>query len=195
MTPREPVTVIVLAGGRSSRFGRDKLAEPIGGRTILERSIDAIRPVAREILVVTAPEDARRVPDDAIAVRDPVSYEGPLIGLLTGLRHASHGRVLAVGGDMPTMVGAVLETMLARLRQPSIEAVVLEHGGRGRPLPLAIRRSTALKAAERLTASGERRLRALIELLVTAVIDEATWRELDPEGRTLRDVDTPADLA
>jgi len=39
------------------------------------------------------------------------------------------------------------------------------------------------------------RLGALIEVLDVAVIPENEWRKLDPEGRTLRDVDVPADLA
>ena len=60
--------------------------------------------------------------------------------------------------------------------------------------PLVLRRDPALAAAERLFAGGERRLRALTETLSTHVIAEATWRTLDPDARTLRDIDTPADL-
>lgn len=40
------VSAIVLAGGRSSRFGRDKLAEPIAGEPLLNRTIAALGPVA-----------------------------------------------------------------------------------------------------------------------------------------------------
>jgi molybdenum cofactor guanylyltransferase len=194
VTRHEDVTAIVLAGGRSSRFGRDKLAEPVAGRALLDRSIDALRSAAEEIVVVTAPGHPRRVPDGAIEVHDSVAFEGPLVGLLTGLRHATRPEVLAAGGDMPAMVGAVLEAMLARLADPSIEAVILEHEGRGRPLPSAMRLGPTLVAAERLVAGGERRLRALYDELATLVIDESTWRTLDPEGQTLRDIDTPADL-
>jgi hypothetical protein len=45
-----------------------------------------------------------------------------------------------------------------------------------------------------LLHAGERRLRALSDALRTAVIDESTWLALDPERRTLRDVDEPGDL-
>jgi molybdopterin-guanine dinucleotide biosynthesis protein A len=41
-----PISVAILAGGRSSRFGRDKLAEPIDGQPLLSRVIDAVRPIA-----------------------------------------------------------------------------------------------------------------------------------------------------
>ena len=44
---RVTVAAIVLAGGRSSRFGRDKLAEPVDGRPLLDHAIDAVRPARR----------------------------------------------------------------------------------------------------------------------------------------------------
>ena len=95
---------------------------------------------------------------------------------------------------MPTLVGAVVDSMLVALDAPGVDAVVLEHDGRARPLPIALRRDPALAAADRLLADGERRLRALVEALETTVIPEATWRALDPYGMTVRDIDTPADL-
>jgi molybdopterin-guanine dinucleotide biosynthesis protein A len=188
------VSAIVLAGGRSRRFGRDKLVEPIEGRTLLEHALTAVGPVASETIAVAAPDESRSVPDGVVLVRDPTSFEGPLVGLLTGLRHAHEPTALVVGGDMPTMVPSVLGAMIDRLAEPTIDAVVLDYGGERRPLPVALRTAPALVAADRLVAAGERRLRALIDELATAVIDESTWRELDPDGRTLRDIDTPADL-
>jgi molybdenum cofactor guanylyltransferase len=188
------VTAIVLAGGRSSRFGRDKLAERIDGRTLLENAIDGVTPAATEILVVAAPGATLKLPARATLVHDPVAFEGPLAGLLAGLRVSREPIVLVVGGDMPTLVGAVIEAMLVELDQVGVEAVELEHEGRARPLPLALRRQPALAAADRLLGDGERRLRALPEALVTRILAEATWRTLDPNGMTIRDIDTPTDL-
>jgi molybdopterin-guanine dinucleotide biosynthesis protein A len=71
---------------------------------------------------------------------------------------------------------------------------VLADGDRARPLPLAIRRSVGAAAADRLLDAGERRLRALLERLDVEVIAEEDWREDDPDGETLRDVDAPDDL-
>ena len=193
MTARR-VTGLVLAGGRSSRFGRDKLAERIDGRTLLDSAIDGVTPAATEILVVAAPDGAPDLPPGARLVHDPVAFEGPLAGVAAGLRAAHESIVLVVGGDMPTLVGAVIDSMLAALDAAGVEAVVLEHQGRARPLPIALRRDPASAATDRLVAGGERRLRALIETLETTVIPEATWRALDPYGMTVRDIDTPADL-
>ena len=191
---RPAVTAIVLAGGRSSRFGRDKLAEPIDGRPLLDHAIQAVRPVASRILVVVAPGAAPALPTGTTLVHDPTPFEGPLAGLLAGLREADDPVVLAVGGDTPDLVVAVVESMLEALDSAGADAVVLEHDGRARPLPMVLRREPAAAAAAGLYAQGERRLRALTEVLATSVIPEGAWQALDPEALTLRDIDTPADL-
>ncbi|MBI3748166.1 MAG: molybdenum cofactor guanylyltransferase [Chloroflexi bacterium] len=188
------VTAIVLAGGRSRRFGRDKLIEPISGRPLLEHAIQGVGAVADETIVVAAADETRIVPGGVILVADSTSFEGPLVGLLTGLRRASHPIAVVVGGDMPTLVPYVLSALVDRLLDPSLAAAILECGGVGRPLPGALRVAVALPAAEGLVEAGERRLRALYEAISTDVIAEPTWRELDPDGRTLRDIDTPGDL-
>jgi hypothetical protein len=50
-------------------------------------------------------------------------------------------------------------------------------------------------AAERLIAAGERSLRSLLDDVLIEGVDEDEWRRLDPDGSSLRDVDTPLDLA
>lgn len=187
------VSVVILAGGRSSRFGRDKLAEQIDGRSLLSHAIDSVRPMATEVVVVTAPDAAPSVPPDVRLVHDEVGFEGPLAGARTGIEAASESIVVVVGGDMPDLVVAVLGSMVASLE--GFDVVVLEVDGRPRPLPMVVRRGPALEAADRLLGHGERRLRALVETLATHIIGESTWRPLDPDGRTLRDIDTPADRA
>lgn len=191
---REHLSAIVLAGGRSSRFGRDKLAEPIGDRPLLQHSIDAVRPLVGEVLVVVAPAARPAVPADVRVVHDPLPFEGPLAGLLAGLCAARGSAVLVTGGDMPGLVGGVGEALLAALDAPDVQAAVLEHRGRAQPLPMAIRRDPALTAVADLIETGERRLRALVTALAATVIHETNWRVLDPDGTTIRDIDTPADL-
>ncbi len=189
------ISVIVLAGGRSSRFGRDKLAEPVDGRPLLHHAIDAVRPIATEIIVVVAPGANPALPSDVTLVNDAVAFEGPLAGLIGGLAAARSPTVLVVGGDMPALSAAVLGSMVERLVASDASALVLEHDGRDRPLPMALRREPGLTTASALFAGGERRLRGLAEALSAAVFPEAAWRAMDPGGDTLRDIDTEADLA
>src|SRR6185295_17094217 len=101
------VSVIVLAGGRSRRFGRDKLVEPLDGRPLVQHAIDAVRPIATEIIVVAAPGASPAVPGDVRLVNDAVAFEGPLAGLIGGLAAARSPTVVLVGGDMPSLSAAV----------------------------------------------------------------------------------------
>ena len=192
--PSDRVAAIVLAGGRSSRFGRDKLAEPIDGRPMLDHAIDAVREIATEIVVVAARDGAMVRSAGVTVAHDTRSYEGPLAGLSTGLTGLEPAveRIVVVGGDMPTLVPAVLRRMIERLEGHDL--VVLADDVGPRPLPMAVRRSAAGPAVERLLALGERRLRALLSDLDAVVIEPAVWRADDPSGRTLRDVDVPDDL-
>jgi molybdenum cofactor guanylyltransferase len=190
---------IVLAGGRSARFGRDKLAEPIDGRPLLSHAIDAVRAVdpGLDLVVVGAPGASPSVPPEVGLVHDARAFEGPLAGLATGFGALvpDVDRVIVVGGDMPGLVPAVLRLLASTLADdPAIDLVLLAGDDRTRPLPSAIRRSSGAGATEILLAAGERRLRALTEVLTTAVIPAPAWRSLDPSGATLDDVDTPADL-
>jgi len=187
------VSAVVLAGGRSSRFGRDKLAEPIAGEPVLSRTIAAVLGVATDIVVVTGPDSSLVLPVGIRVVRDPFAYGGPLVAVVTGLAAARHASVVVVGGDMPWLRADVLTMMLASL-VPAHEAAALQFDGRRQQLPLALRRVAALHAARRLTDSGERRLGSLLDALSVATIAEGAWRALDPDAATLRDIDTPGDL-
>ena len=128
-------------------------------------------------------------------VDDARAFEGPLAGVDAGLAATDAEVVLVVGGDMPSLVPAVLRRLVDALEDPSVDAAVLEAGGRHRPLPMALRRSPAIAVTATLLASDERRLRALRDGLALAVIPDAVWQLDDPGGATLRDVDRPEDLA
>lgn len=188
------VSGIVLAGGRSARFGRDKLAEPIGDTPLLHRAIDAVAAVAAEVIVVAPPDIQPPIPDGVRLVHDSAPYEGPLAGCLIGLTAAREPLVLVAGGDMPFLEPAVLELLVRSLEASATDAVLLEHRGRRQQLPFAIRTGAGTDLATRLLAQGERRLGAIAEHLIVRVLLVGEWRPLDPEARTLRDVDEPDDL-
>ena len=193
-----PIGGVILAGGRSSRFGRDKLAEPIDGRPMLDHAVRAVQAVATDVLVVAAPGADPTLPEGVRLARDLLAFEGPLAGLAAGLAELDPAvdRVIVVAGDMPTLVPAVLVRLLEALDavDAPVDAVTLEADGHSVPLPLAVRRAAGALAAGELLAGGERRLRALPVALRSHIIPEAIWRRDDPDGRTLHDIDTPADV-
>ncbi len=200
------VTAIVLAGGRSSRFGTDKLEADLGGRSLLAATIAAVAGVAGLVIVA-----GRELPEASEAVGpvelvlDAEALGGPLAALANVLGSASFERgsvAIVVGGDMPRLVPSVLRLMVGRLAgDESADAVVLEapdaaNGDRRRQvLPLALRVATAKPAAAALVAAGERSLRALVDQLDAVELPRAAWLPLDPARLTLLDVDTPSDLA
>jgi molybdopterin-guanine dinucleotide biosynthesis protein A len=191
----ERIGAIVLAGGRSSRFGRDKLAEPIDGRPLLDHAIAAVRVVATDIVVVAAPAANLPVPAGVRVAHDPVAFEGPLAGLAAGLAALDPAvdRVLVVAGDMPSLVPAVLRRLLDAV-VAGRAAVLLGVDRDTPPLPMALDRRRAAAATRRLIVAGERRLRDLSAVLDAEVIPETTWRLDDPTAATLHDIDTPDDL-
>lgn len=197
----ERVGAIVLAGGRSSRFGRDKLVEHVDGHALLDRSIDAVRAVATdgEVVVVMAPNHDIPVAGDVRVVRDPFAYGGPLVGLAAGLQALDPAveRVIVVGGDMPTLQSVVLRRLVGTVG-PEHPAVLLEEpereGHRAPALPAAFDRAAATAVAGALVDAGERRLRALAEHLGVTMVPWADWQLDDPDARTLHDIDTPDDL-
>lgn len=195
MTTGDTVAAIVLAGGRSSRFGRDKLAEPLDGRPLLEHAIVAVSEVAAEVVVVVAPGPDPAVPPATRIVHDERAFHGPLAGVSVGLAATEADIVLIVAGDMPSMVPGVLHRLVECLTTTGADAALLEVGDDRPPMPMVVRRAVAATTAGVLLASGERRLRALGVALGAASVPERVWRRDDPDGVSLLDVDTQADLA
>jgi molybdopterin-guanine dinucleotide biosynthesis protein A len=196
-------TGIVLAGGRSTRFGGDKLAADVGGRPLLHLAIEAVAAVVDEVVVVVRGDAAApalptggRVP--VIIARDAAPGRGPLAGLAAGLAAASHPVAILVGGDQPALRPAVLLELLRCLGSNAgggrFDVVGLDDGGQLRPLPAALRVATAGPMAEVVLAEGTRSLVGLFARLRAGALGPGRWRELDPAGDSLRDVDTRDDL-
>jgi len=205
------VTGIVLAGGRSRRFGRDKLAADLGGEALLAATIAAVTGVADGV-IVAGPElpDGFRAGEGPVAlVRDSEPFAGPLAALANVLRWAvpDPGDVaIVVGGDMPRLVPAVLRLMLDVLVEDlAIDAVLLGRPGPSVPpdggrkprrpvLPLAVRVEVAARASTLAIAGGDRSMQSLVDRLRHVEIPAATWLARDPDASTLLDVDTQSDL-
>ena len=126
--------------------------------------------------------------------RDAVEDEGPLRGLSAGLELADAEWIVLAGGDMPELQPTVLLEMLRAAAETGAVAVSLADAGHERPLPCVLRRRPAAEAVDSLLEGGHRSLRDLLAAVTGTVIDEPTWTALDPERRTLMDVDEPGDL-
>lgn len=179
------VSVIVLAGGTSRRFGSDKLAALLGdGRSVLDYCLLGMP--AGWPLVLVGPS---RVVPSAVAgrvrfVRESPSGGGPLAGVAAGLAAVTGDVVCVAAGDMPA-AGSVVELLVASLAaDASVDAAVLSDvEGQANPL-LAAYRIDALRDAMPSDPANlpARKLLDLPHVLVRADVE-------------VHDVDTREDLA
>ena len=189
----------MLAGGRSIRFGEaDKLAATFRGMPLLHHAVLHLAEVTSDVVVVLAADGPAPTMPPGVTVRfarDAQPDEGPLAGAAAGLALVDRDLALLVGGDMPDASTSVLLEMLRVAAEAPVDAVALQDGDAFRPLPVVVGAAAGHATAHELLHRGERSLRGWLRALRVAVIDEPTWTALDPQRRTLRDVDTAGDLA
>ena len=194
---RGAVTAIVLAGGRAARFGRDKLAESVDGRPLLEHVLASVAGVATDVVVVRPPDGPSSPMTSGRIIRDPEPFGGPLVGVLAGLEAAHEPIALVVAGDMPRLAPAVLRLLVRSLESgdpDDVDAVNLSGRGRIQPLPIAVRTGAGTTAARHALGREARSLMAWLDALRVRTLSEQEWRVLDPDEATLIDIDRPGDL-
>lgn len=183
---------IVLAGGQSSRMGREKALLEWEGETLVQRAVRLLQMACREVLVVTASEAVRRAVS-VPTVADEKPGRGPLGGLYTGLRAAAQEYNYVVACDMPWISPEGIRC-LAQWAVPDYQAVALRRGERWEPLP-ALFSVRCLPVLETCLADGTWKLAQVYDRLPTRPVTEAEWRRFDPELRALGNLNTPEDYA
>ena len=173
-------TGVVLAGGRSQRFGGvDKTRLPLRGRTLLQCAVDALAPVTTACLVIggTPVTGATVVPD-----RYPGA--GPLGGLLTALDTIDSSHALILAADLPFISGSLLRDV--QRAGADAAAAVMQHPDGRLALCLSVRRDCA-PAVHEMWSRGARRMRDLENLApCRRVVADATtvrgalWNVNDP---------------
>jgi molybdenum cofactor guanylyltransferase len=184
----------VFAGGRGSRLGGTRKALlSVGGRTILERTLEALGPLADERLALVQDERFPAI-DDLKLVVDPQPYAGPLPALAHGLRAATGEVCLLVASDMPFISREAFAYLLRLQASTGASAVVPLVEGFIESMHSVVARLATIEAIDRAQASGERRLFKVLELLQPRLVSSEELRAIDPELRTLFNVNTPGDL-
>jgi len=193
---RLPITAAVLAGGRSMRMGVDKTLLDVDGRPLVSRVVDAVGEVCAHTLIATnRPESLAELglAADVRILRDEVAYQGPLGGLATALAETTDEWMLAVGADMPHLTPDVIRA-LWDLRGDADAVVPVTPKGL-EPLLALYRVEACLPAAREVLATGRRRIVAVFARVKTVEVPEDALRRVDPDLRSLINVNTPADLA
>ncbi|NDJ17784.1 molybdenum cofactor guanylyltransferase [Myxacorys almedinensis] len=182
------VTTIILAGGQSSRMGRDKALIEIDGVPLLRRVCEAALLCSDEIYVVTSRVEAyrSRVPSEAQFIAE-IEPRGPAIAVAQALPHVSTPWILLLACDLPRLDGTQLQPWAASLDGVPDAAVALlpKHEKGWQPL-CGFYRTNRLSALEQFIEQGGRSFQ---RWLSTQVI-----QELPCEPRILFNCNTPDEL-
>ena len=182
---------IILCGGQSQRMGRPKAWLPFGGETMLERVVRLLAQAVQPIVVVGAPgQDLPSLPPNVTIVRDEERGRGPLQGLAAGL-NALNGQIEAAyvsSCDVPFLNPNFVRRLIALLGEKQI--CVPKIGDYHHPLA-AVYRVEVADAVTRLLAEDRLRPFFLFEAVPTRVVEAAELADVDPEFRTLRNLNTP----
>jgi molybdenum cofactor guanylyltransferase len=185
---------IILAGGRSTRLGRDKASEALLGRPMLQHVLDRVSPLVGEVVIVGAPGQTLPQIHTPLPLRTAVDAypgTGPLGGIYTGLVAARAERCLAVACDMPLLSPALLRELLARSAECDVVMPVLAYP---EPLHAIYARACVEPIRERLE-SGQLKITNFLGAVKVCYMREAEIRALDPDLRSFINTNTEEDLA
>lgn len=179
------LTGLVLAGGRSSRFGRDKSRLRLGGVPLARRVADALAPCCAAVLLSTG-GPAADAGDGWTAVPDNFPDAGPLAGIEAGLARARTAHLLAAPCDMPLLTTEALRELLAQARPGEI---TLAGDGANRFPTLGIYPRAVQPALAAFLRGGGRKAWDFLD------VAPVRWTVVHLPGRAgeLRNLNTPAD--
>lgn len=168
-----PFSALILAGGQSSRMGRDKALLSINGQSLLEHMQQlALDSGATEVLV------SRNQPG-FIADGESAQAQGPLAGILAALQHCSSAQLLVLPIDTPLLNPASVQLLL---QHANGSAGYFSNSPLPCVLPVSLALSSLICAQLR---SGQRSVKALLARLNATA--------LPAPGTELLNTNTPAD--
>jgi len=190
LTPNpQPLTAIILAGGKSSRMGQPKALLPFGGEPLIVHNVRALHRHFTEIVVVTASNQA--LPSLPVTlVQDEVAYQGPVGGILYGLRAASQEVCFITSCDAPFLNLSLITYLVSLITEHDV--IVPYWEDRLQPLHAVYRRSVAPLLQDQLQR-GELRPVFLYKKVRTYEVPAADIRRFDPEGLSFRNLNSPED--
>ena len=181
--------IVVLAGGRSSRFGSDKSRARVGG----ERSIDRVVSAAQGVAPVTVVGGERGlVKAEHFWIPDIYPGQGPVQGILSAFRALPASPLLVLACDLPLITQAHLAFMAEDLPSGVHARIPLLEG---KPQPLwALYDAQCHEFFERSWSQGIRSMWEVVETLDIQWVraDQLHGKGLDLEA--FADFDTPEDL-
>ena len=158
------VSAIILAGGYSSRMGKNKAKLDFHGVSLLRHQVDKARALGIEDIVIAGnvqPIAGTR------AVTDIYPHRGPLSGIHAGLLAIQGSRALVLAVDTPLVPE---ETLLELMDKHSGGISVLSHRGEIEPL-IGVYDKALFKACEDILQGENSSLRRLFQAVGVSTVE------------------------
>lgn len=181
---------VVLVGGESRRYGRNKAMEFFQGERLIDRQVRTVGSLFSEVLVITN-EPELYLHLDVTIVRDVIPRQGPLGGIYTGLLFAQGKSVFVTACDMPFVQPAVVSRMVQLATD--YDVVVPEKIEGLEPLH-AIYSSRCLPHIEKMLADGRLQVINFFPAVKVCRLSSEEIGQLDPLGLSFFNINTPDDM-
>lgn len=182
----------ILAGGRAERLGGvDKSTLLIGGRPILQRILDAIRPSAAHVFAVGDRYGAAASAGLPV-VADVEPDVGALGGIYSAVVRSPCLHTLVVGCDTPFITARLIALLAERARVSGADLVIPRDEMGYQPLCAVYGRNCATALRERI-ARGERHAAVPPPGVRVVEVGRGELAAIDPEGLLFVNVNTPDD--
>ncbi|MGB9694458.1 MAG: molybdenum cofactor guanylyltransferase [Caldisericaceae bacterium] len=184
------VKPVILVGGKSRRFGRDKFYLEFNGRLVIERTYSLLKRVFNEEPLFVGRE---ALPPPFISIPDVTIGLGPIGGLYTALDCVDADFVFLTACDMPLINEDVLRYMFNNLNSNC--QVYLPRFRNGMIEPLFAFYSVGLKyKVKRSIEARDFRMRSLLEGSLVEYLDESEIKSIDEELLSFLNINTKNDL-
>jgi molybdopterin-guanine dinucleotide biosynthesis protein A len=180
------VTGVLLAGGKSTRMGSDKINLKVSGQTVFERSLDFLQQLFSRVIIASNRPELALPGIPAIPDIFPGSALG---GIFTGLKSAATDWVFVTPCDMPYPDSHIVE-LLFRLHKGADAVVPLTPGGY-EPV-FAFYHKNCLPVFEDALKHGRKRIFALYPQLNVRFLE---WQNMPADWeKSMLNINTPQDL-
>jgi molybdenum cofactor guanylyltransferase len=159
LIPREDITALVLAGGKSRRMGgRDKGLLPFGDGLLIGHVLAQIAPQVGEVLISANRNQTAYAAFGYPVLEDPLEdFQGPLAGFLAGLERMRTNYLLTLPCDGPVVVPDLAARLAAGLVAADADIAVAQDGRRLQPVYTLLHRRV-LAGLHQALAAGERKI-------------------------------------
>jgi molybdenum cofactor guanylyltransferase len=196
------LSVIILAGGQSSRMGRDKALIVVEGMPLLQRTCAIALQCAPHVLVVTAAmrDYSKIMPDRCILIEEHLlpgesQLQGPLSGFIQGLEQIKTEWVLLLACDLPKLNQEILQCWILQLPPDDDKNALLPQGKKGWEPLCGFYRTDCLPSLAQFMRQGGRSLQVWLAQAPVQAIQFSNDPEVNrQEQAMLFNCNTPEDL-